>query len=211
MMDWLSAGDVWVFRLVNEHCVGAIFDFLFLLVGRAGFWKWALAAAAAWFLIWGGFKGRIFVALAVLGVVIGDPLIVNPIKKTVARPRPYQCLESVRRVTVSGVAMVSYAEGRPRSMPSAHVANCAALTMTAALVFGWRRWRWLLAAPLLMMVSRVYTGDHFPLDTVAGLLLGVGYTWLICCIADKLWQTFARRFAPKYYEQHPALLAGSGR
>jgi undecaprenyl-diphosphatase len=210
VMDWIATGDLWLFREINTHWVNPVFDWFMPLISNAGVMKWPLLALALGFLLRGGFKGRVFVLLALLCVAVGDPLITNSVKHSVARPRPYQALEEVRRVSwhPSGaeVKIVSNDKGKSNSMPSSHVANNATLVLVFLLVYGRRRWWWLLFWPVLMMISRVYTGDHFPTDTLAGFLLGAAYTLLMCCIADRVWQNYGRRLAPKLYDKHPALL-----
>ncbi|MDR1144708.1 MAG: phosphatase PAP2 family protein [Verrucomicrobiales bacterium] len=209
--DWMITMDWRLFREINTHWVNPVFDWLMPLIGAAEVMKWLLLALMVGLLWRGGFNGRVLVLLASLCVAIGDPLIINPVKHAVARPRPYQALTEVRRVSwqPSGAValMVSNRPGKANSMPSAHVANNVTLVLAWLLVYGWRRWWWLLGWPLLMMCSRVYTGDHFPADTAAGFLLGAAYTLLICCLADKIWQNYGRRLAPKLYDKHPTLLA----
>ncbi|MDR1192134.1 MAG: phosphatase PAP2 family protein [Verrucomicrobiales bacterium] len=211
MMNCWSAADVWVFRWVNEGCACPALDWVLGFVGGTGAMHWLLVTLAVLLVTLGGFKGRVYVLLAVLCVAIGDPLVVNSIKRTAGRARPYAALEQVRRVSwqdgAPRVRWVSKETRKANSMPSAHVANSTALALAAALVFGWRRWRWLLLWPLLMMVSRVYTGDHFPADTVAGFLLGGGYTLIICRAADKVWRNYGRRLTPQLYDKHSTLLA----
>lgn len=71
------------------------------------------------------------------------------------------------------------------SFPSEHTTQAAAIygAMAVILTRGWsERWRAValgaaLTIALLVAVSRVYLGDHYPSDVIAGLLLGWAWAW----------------------------------
>jgi membrane-associated phospholipid phosphatase len=66
------------------------------------------------------------------------------------------------------------------SFPSGHVARTA--FMLSAL-----RWPAAVSVPLVlvMALTRVYLGDHWPSDVIAGWLLGYGVAWIARTIADR--------------------------
>jgi undecaprenyl-diphosphatase len=71
------------------------------------------------------------------------------------------------------------------SFPSAHTAAAfAAAWMLSELFPGGRVAFWALAA--LIAFSRVYVGAHYPLDVVAGALLGVAVGYMVIGGADGL-------------------------
>ncbi len=61
------------------------------------------------------------------------------------------------------------------SFPSGHVARDTFLLLIA---HGWPRVAVAFALVLVAM-SRVYTGQHWPSDVLGGLLLGAGIAWLV--------------------------------
>lgn len=63
------------------------------------------------------------------------------------------------------------------SFPSAHAANMSALVGTATALWGRRALLWLFWLPLMVGLSRVYVGVHYPSDVAAGWLLGWLYGW----------------------------------
>ena len=92
-------------------------------------------------------------------------LIVHSIKIIVARARPYNALEGI----------IHYKTERDYSFPSGHTAAAFATALLVAtnipafsvLIFG---------MAFLIGYSRIYLGVHYPLDVLAGGLIGIGVT-----------------------------------
>ncbi|MCI8474519.1 MAG: phosphatase PAP2 family protein [Oscillospiraceae bacterium] len=90
------------------------------------------------------------------------------LKHIFTRPRPWLVLEGLLPVVV---------ERDPNSFPSGH--SSAALASAAAwwryLPKPWRRVG--MACGLLMALSRLYVGVHFPSDVLCGILVGLFCGW----------------------------------
>ena len=71
-MDWLLALDLDLMRIINVQWTHEWLDAFFLIMASFHLWKWPLLAGAIALLIWGSFKARVFLALMLLCVVIGD-------------------------------------------------------------------------------------------------------------------------------------------
>ncbi len=116
----------------------------------------------------GGWRTSVFMA----AVVGGEKLIYIASSTLVARARPpLPTLDD------------TYATS---SFPSGHVGS--AVTLYAAIAIAVAAWRGRTFLIALMSVtvlftcivgfSRMYRGFHYPSDVVAGLLIGVGWTWV---------------------------------
>jgi membrane-associated phospholipid phosphatase len=105
-------------------------------------------------------------------IALGSAAIPSVIKLIVQRPRP-----SVR--LLEHLSSLSF--------PSEHTTQAAAIYSAMALILtrGWpQRWRAValgaaVLVALLVGAARVYLGDHFPSDVIAGLLLGWAWSWLV--------------------------------
>jgi undecaprenyl-diphosphatase len=105
-----------------------------------------------------------------VAVLIGS-LVVQAIKFGVARPRPLRefaaWLEAgTIHINVIGPSL------RHRSFPSGHTQVMASVSMYLFCLYP-RQWYWWGASLFLVGLSRIYVGMHFPLDVLAGALLGM--------------------------------------
>lgn len=111
--------------------------------------------------------GRLWQMLLAIGLAY--LLVDYVLKPGFARSRPFDAMLDVRIV---GFRPVTY------SFPSGHA--CSAFAGAWVLTLMWHRIAWLfwtLAA--LIAFSRIYIGVHYPLDVVAGALLGLAVGALV--------------------------------
>lgn len=164
----IASVDHALFVLLNQQLQHPVLDvFLGFLTDFANF-KVPLVIAGILVLVLGNARLRLTTLWAVVAVLLAD-MIGQDMKLFFDRPRPYWALEGVRQVVGEG-------RSRSPSFPSNHAVNTAAAGMTFLLVY-WRRWWVALPAvvvPLLVAWSRVYVGVHYPLDVLAGALIGAG-------------------------------------
>jgi undecaprenyl-diphosphatase len=163
--------DLQLLRLVNDHASPAL-DHVMAAASNRGL----LLALAGAFAVYLGVRSPhrwLAAVLLLVAVGIADLVSVRVVKPAVDRERPCHSLASVRAPLGCGSG---------KSFPSAHAADTAA----AAAVITW-------AAPALAAlglgvavvvgISRVYLGVHYPSDVVAGWVLGAAVGAALIAIA----------------------------
>ncbi|MBL7955183.1 MAG: phosphatase PAP2 family protein [Flavobacteriales bacterium] len=108
-------------------------------------------------------------AIVVLAATLGTALIVNVLKHTIDRERPFETLDAVTKLDVGGGG----------SFPSGHTGDAFA----AAMIFSLLVRRWWVATPLFIWAcavgwTRMALGVHYPSDVLAGAFIGVSFALL---------------------------------
>jgi len=126
-------------------------------LGDGGFWYGLMIVLA----VFGGTRG-IVAALQMLGTGLVAWLLYRTLKLHTRRPRPFQAHPDV---TARAAVLDEY------SFPSGHTLHAVSFTIVAVAWFPF------LALPLivftvLVAMSRVVLGLHYPTDVLAGVLIG---------------------------------------
>lgn len=178
MVDRLYDLDLSIFYLINHGLKSPLLDkvlpyfsdfelFLIPLIIFAIFAliKWRLKA------LW---------IMLILGAAIGltDTISFYGIKSLVARPRPYHVLDNVN-------VLKEWGYSSSFSFPSSHCANSFAIVT----VLGWfypKTTFILIPTALLVALSRVYGGVHYPSDALGGAVLGMTCAAIVLLISGAL-------------------------
>ena len=182
LLQFLGDVDQKIFFWINVTLAHPYLDVLFTAITNKKNWYFPGALLWVW-LIWkGGRNGRILALLVILGLVLADQISSSLLKPGIGRFRPCKVLEGFRLLVHCGSRY---------GFPSSHAANSAVVAALFCLTY--RRGRWLWAGlTLLIGMSRIYVGVHYPFDVLAGWLLG----GLIALVLVKLTGLILRKKFP---------------
>jgi undecaprenyl-diphosphatase len=191
MIEFLYSLDVTLFTFLNTTLANPVGDFVWPFItdyDRFLVVRLLLLAVWLWLLIKGGKRGRTAALLLVLMLVCSDQLSSSVIKPLLQRPRPCHSVDGAP--VVEQVHLLVHCGGG-KSFPSSHAVNNFAVATLFA--FFYRRWTWAFFTwAVLVGVSRVTVGVHFPSDILGGAVLGAGVAALLLWI----WYTLGRSVAP---------------
>lgn len=194
-MPLLQSLDVWLFCLLNQTLNHPVLDRVMpFFSGNALFIPAVMALATG--LLWkGGRRGRVFVCVLAVLLMLGDGFVVAMLKEAVGRLRPFHDVPGTRLLT---------GMGRSYGMPSSHAATWFAASLLAFIYYR-GSWRFMLPIACLVGFSRIYLGVHYPGDVLAGACLGAGYAAAGLWGLNALWQRVGRAWFPLWWRQMPSL------
>ena len=174
MVSTLLGYDQWLFELINHHGHHFILDTIMPYWRNKLFWVPAYAALLI-FMIYRFKIKALYFGLAIGATVgIADTVSSQWIKKSVQRVRP--CNDPEQKEEVQLLVRC----GGGYSFTSSHATNHFAIAVFIIGTLGriYRRWNfWLLLWAGSIALGQVYVGVHYPLDIIAGGLVGsfIGY------------------------------------
>jgi len=189
-MEALQALDAQLALWVQAHVRTSLLNGFFVWLTTARHFVIPLAVVWLGLLAFGGRSGRWLALLFLLTLIATDQLSSHLIKPWVDRVRPCFAIDQMQ-------ALINQA--RSPSFPSGHASN----SFGAAVILVRRHRRAGTAAlliALLVGISRVYVGVHYPGDVLGGALLGTLTALLIGALADRgrqAWGRWRARQAPR--------------
>jgi undecaprenyl-diphosphatase len=176
----VNAND-FLFKLINGVWINPTLDTWMISLSHINDYALMWLLLLAMLAIFGGRTGR-RAALAGL-VALGAGVAVSEVlKNLVMQPRPFLSIPDARLLVG---APTSY------SFPSTNVAYafsaCVGSSLAAKRLMGRvPSWGWgSLVLAVAISYSRVYVGVHYPVDAVAGALLGVCVGWIAAAVVAK--------------------------
>ena len=173
--EWLAGLEGGVLIWFQETLRGPVQDALvmgFTSLGNSGI----LFIAIGLILLLSKKTRRVGVAVLV-ALLIGFLITNLTLKPLISRPRPWLDVEGL--VNLVG-------ESAYRSFPSGH--STSAFAFSFAVWYGtrkkWPKWVAMIVA-ILMGLSRLYVGVHYPTDIVGGILVGWLSGWIAWQICKK--------------------------
>ncbi len=154
--------DTALFYAVNHGLQNPFFNVFMPFVSRYPNWMPLLLGIFGYFIYRDKKRGILFFLLVVATIVASDFVCSGILKKAFAVPRPCITLPDVHLLagcTKSG------------SFPSSHAANSGVIAVMLGL-YDRRFWWFGIPAALLVSISRLYLGVHYPSDVAGGALVG---------------------------------------
>ena len=167
--------DIKIFYLLN-NLAGKFPVFDALVIFLADYFQYFLIIFFLWFLFFSAYsrreKIRIFLVTAI-SVIISRLGIVTLIRLFYHRPRPFMVYQ-VHQLTAEN----------QYSFPSGHAAFFFA--MAAAIYLYNKKWgAGFFAAAILMTVSRITAGVHYPTDILGGAIVGMASAYAVFYLVKK--------------------------
>lgn len=171
MNSFLLSLDTEVFQFINLSYHNPFLNNLSLLLCYLGVIT-TIVIIALLLLIFDKKKGKKIASLLFIGIIL-SVFMTLVIKYAVFRPRPY--------VMIDNVVLLS-TELDP-SFPSGHTVNS---TMLAAILAKEYDRKIFMLIPLIVGLSRIYIGVHYPSDVLGGFMLGIVIAFLCEKIYDNI-------------------------
>ncbi|PKL12589.1 MAG: phosphoesterase PA-phosphatase [Spirochaetae bacterium HGW-Spirochaetae-8] len=134
------------------------------------------------YILWCGSKKKGF---AIYSTLLTSLVAMSTLKALVRSPRPFEVLSDIQGKRVETATGYSF--------PSGHTTGAASFYSSLAVTVR-KRWLSIICGFIILMVaiSRMYLGVHWPLDVVAGLILGVSITIITYDAFFKLYEDQVR-------------------
>lgn len=168
LLSWIESGDRRIFQLINHQMRCPVFNCWMPRITHLGGFTFSMGLFLALFFLMGDER----VMQEALIALITSHLLVQIGKRMWSRRRPY-IKESLVYVVDDPL--------RDYSFPSGHSAAVFAWCTSIAFAIPWLA-PFLFAIAILVGISRMYLGLHYPLDVLVGAVLGMS-----CSIAVHFW------------------------
>jgi undecaprenyl-diphosphatase len=171
MLDFLNQIDTKLYFAMNGLAGNPVFDGFNILLSSRLLWIVVFLAFSIYAIIKGGKLGKKAVILTIVTVSFTDAFTFKALKENIERRRP--CMEYKGQVTTPAGCYSQF------GFPSNHAANSAAIAATVYLV-GYKKLGVMFGfLALLVSLSRVFLGVHYPGDITVGMITGALYSYLI--------------------------------
>lgn len=154
--------DVFMYKITDLG--GAIFSSLFIFL----------------FILFGNGDIR-FMGLEALAAITISQTIVHSLKRILSRERPYKIIE---QLNTYGINLKDY------SFPSGHTTAAFSIATTIALNIP-RLSILAFSIAIIVGISRIYLGVHYPTDVAAGIILGISTALLVHLYLIEIIQSLA--------------------
>ena len=182
MFDIIRNLDQTLFYFINVDLANPVTDLIMPIITSDNLLR-VLYAGAMLILLWkGNSRLRWLVGFSALTLLLADQMSSNFLKHWIARERPCHTLTDIHLLVTCGSGF---------SMPSSHAANMFAQTGLFALRYPKHR-LYLFSAAVLVSLSRVFVGVHYPADIVVGAVVGLTIAIAVAAVYERVFPNAIR-------------------
>ena len=179
MIDFFYNLELQLFFFINKTISNSIFDLIFTFLHQPYKNIWFIIAILS---IWAYFiyqhkKNRLILILIIpVGIIITDQ-IGRTIKNIELRERPYMAIDSEKmnllvKAKKNDDGIYKKTSSSKKSFPSNHSANIFFLYFMLSTIYSNKR-KYFLFLALMVALSRIYVGVHYPFDVIVGAGIGI--------------------------------------
>jgi len=185
MVNFLYNLDLQLFLIINKAISNPILDSLFTFFHQPYKNIWfVLIVLSIWiFFIYKHKKNRLFLILILpLGILITDK-IGDSIKEFELRKRPYMNInhEEINvlvKVKKENNGQYKNTKSSKKSFPSNHAANIFFIYFMLSVLYPNKK-KYFLLISIMVGISRIYVGVHYPFDVISGAGIGLCVGFII--------------------------------
>ena len=190
MLDLILKLDSYLFQFINSYLSNPILDVIFVFFHKPHTYLWFIVfiLSLTSFYIYKERKKAVFVIIfLIIGVIITDQ-IGSTIKNFEFRNRPYIKEKNVN--LPKGIYLPKIdsdykkTESSKKSFPSNHSANIVLIASLLAYIYNSKK-KYFIILAILVGISRIYVGVHYPLDVIVGAILGITISYLMIKLLKK--------------------------
>ncbi len=187
IITWLQALDKSIFMFINQSLANPVTDFLMPFITLDLHLK-ILYGFLIVMLLWkGDNRVRISVIFSLITILLSDQISAAWLKHVFERPRPCHVMDVHLLVNC----------GPGFSLPSSHAANLFGQAFLYRSVNP-KSQKYLIPLAIVVALSRVFVGVHYPFDIVAGAAIGIVIGFLVGVIFNKFFPPDRRGKEEKY-------------
>ena len=189
MIEFIIQWDYAAFEWVHHSTENGLFDLVMPILRNKYVWIPLYVFLIAFFIINFGKRAVVYVLFIIATAGIADYTSSSIVKPAVERERPCKNVKLFRFTDTlvdcgSGYSFTS-------SHATNHMAVAVFIILTTASLWKRHRW-WFFLWALMISYEQVYVGVHYPLDVLAGSLLGA-------LVAGIVYSLYIKLFPNMYY------------